>query len=171
VNLIGDRPNIDRSIICGTSATLGKRDEGERGIRPLFFRQESPRTEGLHKSIFNDDGRDQPIRRERLFSGERLGQTWTPSHVTTQRYRWRCSDGGRFRIRERIKGIARSEPRFPYVSNVGDQVLRNADAILEDLADNIAHRVRWLDVGTRGTGLRSLPRSAARQRPYRPSDE
>jgi malonate decarboxylase epsilon subunit len=48
-------------------------------------------------------------------------------------------------LRERIKGIARSEPRFPYVSNVRGRVLRSADAILEDLADNIAHGVRWFD--------------------------
>ncbi len=46
---------------------------------------------------------------------------------------------------ERIKGIARSEPRFPYVSNVRGRALRSADAILEDLADNIAHGVRWFD--------------------------
>jgi malonate decarboxylase epsilon subunit len=48
-------------------------------------------------------------------------------------------------LRERIKGIPRSEPRFLYVSNVRGRVLRSADAILEDLADNIAHGVRWFD--------------------------
>jgi malonate decarboxylase epsilon subunit len=48
-------------------------------------------------------------------------------------------------LRRRIKGIARSEPRCPYVSNVHGRALRSADAILEDLADNIAHGVRWFD--------------------------
>jgi malonate decarboxylase epsilon subunit len=48
-------------------------------------------------------------------------------------------------LRERVKGIARIQPRFPYVSNVRGRALRNADAILDDLADNIAHRVRWFD--------------------------
>jgi malonate decarboxylase epsilon subunit len=48
-------------------------------------------------------------------------------------------------LRGRIKGIARSEPRCPYVSNVHGRALRSADAILEDLADNIAHGVRWFD--------------------------
>jgi malonate decarboxylase epsilon subunit len=48
-------------------------------------------------------------------------------------------------LRECIKGIARSEPRFPYVSNVSGHVLRSAKAVLEDLADNIAHGVRWFD--------------------------
>ena len=48
-------------------------------------------------------------------------------------------------LRERVKGIARSRPRFPYVSNVRGRVLRSADAILDDLADNIAHGVRWFD--------------------------
>ena len=49
------------------------------------------------------------------------------------------------KLRERIKGLAHSEPRFPYVSNVSGHVLRSAKAILEDLADNIAHGVRWFD--------------------------
>ena len=49
------------------------------------------------------------------------------------------------KVREGIKGIAHSEPSFPYVSNVSGHVLRSAKAILEDLADNIAHGVRWFD--------------------------
>ena len=48
-------------------------------------------------------------------------------------------------LRERVKGIARSEPRCPYMSNVRGRALRSADAILEDLADNIAYGVRWFD--------------------------
>jgi malonate decarboxylase epsilon subunit len=48
-------------------------------------------------------------------------------------------------LRKRISGIARYEPKYPYVSNVRARPLRSADAILEDLADNIAHGVRWFD--------------------------
>lgn len=48
-------------------------------------------------------------------------------------------------LRERIRGVARNQPRFVYVGNVRGRVLRSADAILEDLADNIAHGVRWFD--------------------------
>jgi malonate decarboxylase epsilon subunit len=48
-------------------------------------------------------------------------------------------------LRRRMNRIARSEPRCPYVSNVHGRALRSADAILEDLADNIAHGVRWFD--------------------------
>jgi malonate decarboxylase epsilon subunit len=34
---------------------------------------------------------------------------------------------------------------MPYVSNRGGRALRDADAIREDLATNVAHPVRWYD--------------------------
>jgi malonate decarboxylase epsilon subunit len=36
-------------------------------------------------------------------------------------------------------------PAIPYVSNRGGRALRDADAIREDLATNVAHPVRWYD--------------------------
>jgi malonate decarboxylase epsilon subunit len=36
-------------------------------------------------------------------------------------------------------------PAMPYVSNRGGRALRDADAIREDLAANVAHPVRWYD--------------------------
>jgi malonate decarboxylase epsilon subunit len=36
-------------------------------------------------------------------------------------------------------------PAMPYVSNRGGRALRDADAISEDLATNVAHPVRWYD--------------------------
>jgi malonate decarboxylase epsilon subunit len=40
------------------------------------------------------------------------------------------------------------QPRLIYVSNVRARPLRAAAAIAEDLADNIAHGVRWHDATT-----------------------
>ena len=37
-------------------------------------------------------------------------------------------------------------PAMPYVSNRGGRALRDADAIREDLATNVAHPVRWYDM-------------------------
>src|ERR1700684_2279754 len=48
VNLMGGLQNIDRSIICGTTATIGRRDEGEPDAGPLPFPQESLRSGGRH---------------------------------------------------------------------------------------------------------------------------
>ena len=51
-------------------------------------------------------------------------------------------------LRAALKGITLRQPRLIYVSNVGGRPLRNADAVAEDLANNIAHSVRWYDATT-----------------------
>jgi hypothetical protein len=68
VNLIGDRQNSDRSMICGKTAPIGMRAEGEPGAGRLV-REKSFRTGGLHESILSDDGRCdlKPALRERGF--------------------------------------------------------------------------------------------------------
>jgi malonate decarboxylase epsilon subunit len=37
------------------------------------------------------------------------------------------------------------EPKFPYIANVNARAVRSASAVATDLADNIAHGVRWHD--------------------------
>jgi malonate decarboxylase epsilon subunit len=36
-------------------------------------------------------------------------------------------------------------PKFPYIANVNARAVRSASAVATDLADNIAHGVRWHD--------------------------
>ena len=36
-------------------------------------------------------------------------------------------------------------PKFPYIANVNGRAVRSASAVATDLADNIAHGVRWHD--------------------------
>ena len=51
-------------------------------------------------------------------------------------------------LRATLKGLSLQQPRWIYVSNVGGRSLRNANAIAEDLANNISHSVRWHDATT-----------------------
>jgi malonate decarboxylase epsilon subunit len=51
-------------------------------------------------------------------------------------------------LRIRLKGMSLRPPQFLYVSNVRARALRHADAVAEDLANNIAHGVRWHDATT-----------------------
>lgn len=51
-------------------------------------------------------------------------------------------------LRARLKGMSLRPPQLIYVSNVRARALRQADAIAEDLANNIAHGVRWHDATT-----------------------
>jgi malonate decarboxylase epsilon subunit len=49
------------------------------------------------------------------------------------------------RLHQAMSGIDLRPPTMPYVSNRGGRALRDADAIREDLASNVAHPVRWDD--------------------------
>lgn len=51
-------------------------------------------------------------------------------------------------LRATLKGISLQPPQLIYVSNVRARSLRHADAVAEDLANNIAHGVRWHDATT-----------------------
>lgn len=49
------------------------------------------------------------------------------------------------RLAHAMAGLPLQPPETPYVGNRGGRVLRDADAIREDLATNVAHPVRWCD--------------------------
>ena len=51
-------------------------------------------------------------------------------------------------LRTRLQEMALCPPRLIYVSNVKARALRQADTVAEDLANNIAHGVRWHDATT-----------------------
>ncbi|WP_265182247.1 hypothetical protein [Geomicrobium sp. JCM 19055] len=42
-----------------------------------------------------------------------------------------------------MKNLKINSPKLPYVSNQSARLLRHKDAIVEDLAGNIASTVRW----------------------------
>jgi len=48
-------------------------------------------------------------------------------------------------LREQLRSMQILDPQFVYVSNVKARAIRSAVAIATDLADNIAHGVRWHD--------------------------
>jgi len=48
-------------------------------------------------------------------------------------------------LRESLQAIHLQQPKMVYLGNVTGRALRNAEAISEDLASNIAHGVRWYD--------------------------
>ncbi|MBX9723799.1 MAG: malonate decarboxylase subunit epsilon [Candidatus Obscuribacterales bacterium] len=48
-------------------------------------------------------------------------------------------------LQEEINNIKIEKPLIPYVSNIRARSLRSADALAQDLANNIAHGVRWHD--------------------------
>jgi len=49
-------------------------------------------------------------------------------------------------LRDTLRGMHLRRPAIPYVGNVRARVLRDGEAIADDLADNIAHPVRWYDM-------------------------
>jgi malonate decarboxylase epsilon subunit len=49
------------------------------------------------------------------------------------------------RLAQAMATLPLRPPAMPYVSNRGGRALRDADAIREDLATNVAHPVRWYD--------------------------
>ena len=48
-------------------------------------------------------------------------------------------------LREQLRSMQIRDPQFVYVSNVKARAIRSAAGIATDLADNIAHGVRWHD--------------------------
>jgi malonate decarboxylase epsilon subunit len=48
-------------------------------------------------------------------------------------------------LREQLRSMQIRDPQFVYVSNVKARAIRSAGGIATDLADNIAHGVRWHD--------------------------
>ncbi len=51
-------------------------------------------------------------------------------------------------LRATLKNMVLQQPRLIYVGNVKARALRDAAAVAEDLASNIAHGVRWYDATT-----------------------
>ena len=51
-------------------------------------------------------------------------------------------------LRKTILSIQLQTPKLIYIGNVTGRALRSAEAISEDLAENIAHGVRWYDATT-----------------------
>jgi malonate decarboxylase epsilon subunit len=51
-------------------------------------------------------------------------------------------------LRATLKTIVLEQPRLIYVGNVRARALRAGDSIVDDLASNIAHGVRWYDATT-----------------------
>jgi malonate decarboxylase epsilon subunit len=49
------------------------------------------------------------------------------------------------RLAQAMATLPLRPPAMPYISNRGGRALRDADAIREDLATNVAHPVRWYD--------------------------
>jgi malonate decarboxylase epsilon subunit len=48
-------------------------------------------------------------------------------------------------LRLQLNSMRLETPKFPYIANVTGRALRSASAVATDLADNIAHGVRWHD--------------------------
>jgi malonate decarboxylase epsilon subunit len=51
-------------------------------------------------------------------------------------------------LRLQLNSMRLETPKFPYIANVTGRALRSASAVATDLADNIAHGVRWQDMTT-----------------------
>lgn len=51
-------------------------------------------------------------------------------------------------LRQALGNVALSEPRIPYASNHTARLLRDASSVAEDLAENVAHPVRWSEIMT-----------------------
>jgi malonate decarboxylase epsilon subunit len=48
-------------------------------------------------------------------------------------------------LRLQLNSMQLTAPKFPYIANVNGRAVRSASAVATDLADNIAHGVRWHD--------------------------
>jgi malonate decarboxylase epsilon subunit len=48
-------------------------------------------------------------------------------------------------LRAHLATLRPSAPALGYLTNVGGRVVRTADAVIADLADSVAHTVRWYD--------------------------
>jgi malonate decarboxylase epsilon subunit len=51
-------------------------------------------------------------------------------------------------LRQALGNVSLSEPRIPYASNHSARLLRDAASIAHDLAENVAHPVRWSEIMT-----------------------
>jgi malonate decarboxylase epsilon subunit len=51
-------------------------------------------------------------------------------------------------LKKSLQVIHLQKPKMVYVGNVTGRALRSAEAISEDLANNVAHGVRWYDATT-----------------------
>ena len=51
-------------------------------------------------------------------------------------------------LRLQLNSMQLKAPQFPYIANVTGRAVRSASAVATDLADNIAHGVRWHDATT-----------------------
>ncbi len=52
------------------------------------------------------------------------------------------------RLEKTLANVAFRAPQFTYVGSVGPRLVRDADALREDLAAGVAHEVRWYDATT-----------------------
>jgi malonate decarboxylase epsilon subunit len=48
-------------------------------------------------------------------------------------------------LRLQLNSVELKAPKFPYIANVNGRAVRSASGVATDLADNIAHGVRWHD--------------------------
>jgi malonate decarboxylase epsilon subunit len=48
-------------------------------------------------------------------------------------------------LRLQLSSMELKAPKFPYIANVNGRAVRSASGVATDLADNIAHGVRWHD--------------------------
>lgn len=51
-------------------------------------------------------------------------------------------------LRKQLQSVSVRDPKIVYLSNVNARVVRTAAGVAQDLADNIAHGVRWHDMTT-----------------------
>jgi malonate decarboxylase epsilon subunit len=51
-------------------------------------------------------------------------------------------------LRAQLSSMSVSDPKVPYIANVNARAIRTAEGVAKDLADNIAHGVRWHDATT-----------------------
>jgi malonate decarboxylase epsilon subunit len=51
-------------------------------------------------------------------------------------------------LRSQLQSISVRDPKFIYLANVNARAIRTAQGVAKDLADNIAHGVRWHDATT-----------------------
>ena len=52
------------------------------------------------------------------------------------------------KLRAALKKISLEDPRIPYASNHTARLLRDAESVVDDLAENAAHPVRWSEIMT-----------------------
>jgi malonate decarboxylase epsilon subunit len=86
--------------------------------------------DGMKKVL--DDARSQGARK-----AERLDVS-VPSHCPLMQP---IADS----LRAQLGSMSVSDPKVPYIANVNARAVRTAQGVAKDLADNIAHGVRWHD--------------------------